>query len=125
MAGPVYFSADAYEAMHAQVRRSGNEECCGALVGEQAIERIIPLANEAGDRQASFAISPRALFELERTMPVAGFYHSHPNGTSVPSRRDLEFAWPGYVYVIVGHAIRAWKLEPDGTNFRELPVVVQ
>lgn len=117
-------------AVLAQIRqeaqRAGREECCGALIrgADAVIERIVPLPNEAAEPRTGYAIPPRSLFELERTMPVAGFYHSHPDGTSIPSRHDIELAWPGYIYVIAGRAMRAWRLNADATGFDEVSLAL-
>jgi len=123
-AGVVRIAAAAYKAMRERACLAGDEECCGALVGRPMIDRIVPLANAASDRRSAYAITPRALFELERRVEVAGFFHSHPDGTAEPSARDLALAWPGYIYVIVGRQVRAWQLNPDGSAFRELAVQV-
>jgi proteasome lid subunit RPN8/RPN11 len=59
---------------------------------------------------------------------VTGFYHSHPRGGAEPSERDLNAAWPGYIYLIVGGAEapgpRAWRLVEDRARFEEIAVVV-
>lgn len=32
---------------------------------------------------------------------MSGFYHSHPNGTALPSEQDVTGAWPWFTYVVV------------------------
>lgn len=123
----VRFTSAAFRQLRDHVQRAPDVENCGALVrgADERVQRIVPMPNQASDRRSGFAISPRLLFELERTTNVAGFYHSHPDGTSAPSARDLEAAWPGYIYVIAGHAVRAWRLNPVDGDFEELAVVVE
>jgi len=83
-------------------------EACGALLGSaDRVEGLHPLANLAQDPGNSFAIQPAELEPLLRGeadggLTVLGFYHSHPDSDPVPSARDLDMAWPGYWYVIVG-----------------------
>jgi proteasome lid subunit RPN8/RPN11 len=60
---------------------------------------------------------------------VTGFYHSHPLGGAEPSERDLNAAWPGYIYLIVGSAPapgpRAWRLLENRERFEEIPLLVE
>jgi len=123
----VRFTSAAFRQLRDHVQRAPGVENCGALVrgADDTVERIVPMPNQAPDRRSAYAISPRLLFEIERAAKVAGFYHSHPDGTSTPSAHDLEAAWPGYIYVIAGHAVRAWRLNPVDGGFEELAVVVE
>ena len=112
------------------------EECCGILFGRIAgerriVERIRPADNVwSGDRRKRYQIDPGATFEALRGVrhgdpPVLGFYHSHPDGSAVPSKYDRESAWPGKSYVIgavrdggvVG--VRSWRLAMDENAFVE------
>jgi proteasome lid subunit RPN8/RPN11 len=88
-------------------------ECCGLLVGRgrRVIEvtRLVPAPNllvgEALDR---FELDPRIRFETERSVRgsserIVGHWHSHPNGSALPSATDLAQAWePDLVWLIVG-----------------------
>lgn len=109
-------------------------ECCGALIGLVAghdieVRTLIPVPNGAHDR-ATYHIDADVVVRLERQavcagLQVLGFYHSHPTTPAEPSRRDLEQASPGYVYLIVdaqAGAVRCWKLRDDRSGFSELPV---
>ena len=99
-------------------------ETCGALLGSaDHVTRLHPLANRAADPRSGFVIDPVELEPLLRGeadggLPVLGFYHSHPDNTCLPSRRDLEGAWPGYWNVIIGvdqgvaGLPHAWQAEP-------------
>ena len=98
-------------------------EACGALLGTR--DRVVglhPLANRASDPRDAFAIDAAELEPLLRREAdgggaVLGFYHSHPDSEPVPSTRDLNVAWPGYWYVIVGvnrglaGSPRAWRVD--------------
>ncbi len=108
-------------------------EACGALLGEGEfgvwfrVVEAVPLANRAADAEREFLISAdqvRAIEQcaLERGLHVVGFYHSHPKSGAAPSATDLERAWPGYLYAIVGAsaALGFWTLSEDRTTFRPL-----
>jgi proteasome lid subunit RPN8/RPN11 len=89
------------------------EECCGILLGRRAdaeskvVEEVRPVPNTSGtDRRNSYAIDSLAVLaarERGRALgrDVVGFYHSHPDGSLRPSRRDRTEAWPGASYIIV------------------------
>lgn len=124
-AGVLRITVEAYESLREQAREADAAECCGALIGDPIVDRAVALANEARDRRNSYRISPLALFHLERTADIRGFYHSHPDGSATPSARDLDSAWPGYVYVIIGERVRAWQLDPEGATFAELALSVE
>jgi proteasome lid subunit RPN8/RPN11 len=88
-------------------------ECCGLLVGTGrrniTVTRLIPapnlLAAETTDR---FELDPRIRFEAERALRgsperVIGHWHSHPNGSAIPSPTDLDQAWePELIWLILG-----------------------
>jgi proteasome lid subunit RPN8/RPN11 len=109
-------------------------ECCGALIGRVEDGRIevramIPLPNE-DPRPGRYRIEAPVVQRLERQaaeagVDLVGFYHSHPDGSAIPSAIDLELACPGYACVIVEPAhgeVRAWRLADDRTRFTELPL---
>jgi len=111
-------------------------EGCGLLVGRDDADgvrhveeaRPLPNAREPEARHHRFLIAPADLVREERRAraggrDVVGFYHSHPDHPAVPSRHDLEQAWPVYSYVVVsvrgGRADQAlaWRLSADGSRF--------
>ena len=53
-------------------------------------------------------------------MEIVGYYHSHPSGEAIPSRRDRDAAWPGTSYMIGATTDetvsewRSWHLGPNG-----------
>ena len=123
------------------IRRHGREaypyECCGALIGsaQRVVEALaLPNAAEANARRR-FRIRPADYLAAERRANelgagLLGFYHSHPDHPARPSRYDLEHAWPGFAYIIVGvdqgepAALTAWRLQEDRSAFEEETVAV-
>jgi proteasome lid subunit RPN8/RPN11 len=88
------------------------------------VQKLMPVANRRTDDPHRFLISAddlrRVTSELAQCgLEVLGFYHSHPDHPAVPSKFDVEHAWPWYSYVIVrvdrGHAaeLTSWELEHD------------
>lgn len=110
-------------------------ECCGLLLGRYAengkfVTETYPISNarEESAKRNRFLIEPEELMRGERyargrDLEVVGFYHSHPDSPAVPSRYDLEHAWPTYSYIIVSTSANAatdlfsWEQEPDRSRF--------
>ena len=130
-------SPPAMDALIDHVRRGLPEEACGILVGhgDDALVRVTEVVTavniDPGDRRRGYQIDWRTLFHTVRRLrdgehDIIGFYHSHPNGSPRPSRRDVIDAWPGYVYLIVPicggrmEAATAWRQEEQGGVFEEL-----
>lgn len=110
-------------------------ECCGLLLGRledgetARIGRAEACVNQASDGHRAFTISPEELLAAyrrarERGERVVGTYHSHPQGSAVPSDLDRASAWPGASYLIVGLGDegvcerRSWRLD-DGRFIEE------
>ncbi len=125
-------------AISAHGEKEYPSECCGLLFGHfsnngtKSVVEIQPIANarENEARRHRFLIRPEVLLRGERHaadrgLEVVGFYHSHPDHPAVPSRYDLEHAWPAYSYIVIavsdGRAqdLRSWELRPDRTAFSE------
>ncbi len=123
-----------------EIRRHGERdypyECCGLLIGrfsEEGRKVVVETyqisnAREEEAKPNRFLIRPEELMRGERQareqqLDVIGFYHSHPDDQAIPSRYDLEHAWPVYSYVIVsvreGHAekLLSWEMEADRSKF--------
>src|SRR5712692_5733321 len=113
-------------------------ECCGLLLGRFAIDgnKIVsetyPISNarEEEAKRNRFLIRPEELmrgekYAREKGVDVVGFYHSHPDDRAVPSKYDLDHAWPTYSYIVVavekGQAadLRSWEMQPDRSRFNE------
>jgi proteasome lid subunit RPN8/RPN11 len=113
-------------------------ECCGLMLGrfEIAERKIVaetyPISNarEEEAKRNRFLIRPEELmrgekYAREKGFDVVGFYHSHPDDRAVPSKYDLDHAWPTYSYIVVavekGRAadLRSWEMEHDRSQFNE------
>jgi proteasome lid subunit RPN8/RPN11 len=120
-------------------------ECCGLLVGRHKgaaveITAIHKSENLAKDKLSGFEVDFRLRLHLEEELEsgldqIIGHYHSHPNGNSKPSGRDLADAVePGLVWLIlavdgVGAVdLSAWLMcrSIEGEkSFSALPVVIK
>ncbi len=113
-------------------------ECCGLMLGRfesnghKIVAETYPISNarEEEAKRNRFLIRPEELlrgekYAREKGFDVVGFYHSHPDDRAVPSKYDLDHAWPTYSYIVVsvekGHAVdlRSWEQEPDRSRFNE------
>ena len=132
---------DISEQLLAEVRAHGVRdypyECCGLLLGRyepgtKVVTETYPISNarEESAKRNRFLITPEELMRGEqyarsKEIEVVGFYHSHPDSPAVPSRYDLEHAWPTYSYIIVsttpGHAgdLYSWEQEADRSRFNQ------
>ena len=88
-------------------------ECCGLLVGNSGnnlytITQIVPTKNILKSHGNDvFEINPQDRINLERklrndTDSIIGHFHSHPDSSHTPSKRDIELAFePGMIWLIV------------------------
>ncbi|MDQ3686195.1 MAG: M67 family metallopeptidase [Acidobacteriota bacterium] len=120
-------------------------ECCGLLIGRiesdgrtRIVVETYPVANTFAEeeRHHRMLIEPLEYARAERLyskrgLGVVGNYHSHPDGSAVPSQFDLEHLapWPTMSYIIVsvreGKAVdlRSWELAIDRSQFNEEQLV--
>ena len=117
-------------------------ECCGLMLGrfERSGHKIMietyPISNarEEEAKRNRFLIRPDELmrgekYAREKGLDVIGFYHSHPDDRAVPSKYDLDHAWPTYSYIVVavtkGQAtdLRSWEMESDRSRFNAEEIV--
>lgn len=97
-------------------------ECCGILLGSKGrITAHLPAANIHPQPETHFEIDPQALVDAHRSArlggpPVAGYYHSHPNGQARPSVTDrAQAAGDDSVWAIVADGrVTFWRDEPTG-----------
>ncbi len=113
-------------------------ECCGLMLGrfendsQKVVLETYPISNarEEAAKRNRFLIRPDELMRGEKYArakgwDVVGFYHSHPDDRAVPSKYDLDHAWPTYSYVVVsvekGQAVdlQSWEMEADRSKFNE------
>jgi proteasome lid subunit RPN8/RPN11 len=84
-------------------------ECCGLLLGKQAIERAVPMRSLPPAPDAYY-MDPEQQIAVFNGMQATGeqllgIYHSHPKGPVEPSGMDLQLAFhPDALYVIVSLA---------------------
>jgi proteasome lid subunit RPN8/RPN11 len=123
------------ESIRAHARLTYPHECCGALIGREAVVQAthaLPNTTDEGPRRR-FLIRPDDYREAERqaqarSLDLVGFYHSHPDHPARPSQYDLDHAWPVFSYVIVSATadgtgpLTSWRLRDDRAAFDEQPV---
>ena len=115
------------------------EEACGLLVGRSApgaeycVSAVEASANVAEPpRTRRFEVDPKLRLRLERELrespdSVIGVYHSHPDGSAVPSETDRSMIFePAMVWLITAvadgraGATTGWRPTEDGSAF--LPI---
>ena len=122
------------------IRRHGSEayphECCGALIGlgDRVIESLaLSNTTEEGPRRR-FLIHPEDYQAAEARAAATecelmGFYHSHPDHPALPSRYDLEHAWPFFAYIILSvrkgnpAELTAWRMLDDRSAFGAVELI--
>ena len=136
-------SASDLDHIEALARAALPYEACGLLVGRPAragdraarVTRVVESANLAAPATRDrFEIDPKLQFSLLRELrgspqAIIGVYHSHPNGRSEPSPRDLADANdPGLIWLVTGvpnigrTTSRAFVLAPDADRFHEIAI---
>lgn len=106
---------------------SDRDEACGFFFGNvDAENRTITKSFEVinvstHDKQSSFEISAHDYLKAEslsnkENITLLGVYHSHPDGTAMPSERDKISAQPNFIYIVVSMiknrfaGMRAWQI---------------
>lgn len=130
----INISRQQQQLLLAWAAEAGGHECCGLLLGtDDEIERVELTANLSMEPANSFEIDPTALISAEKQarqggLNIIGYFHSHPNGVAMPSKRDAAMAADdGRIWVIVaGDEITAWrpKRENDGAPVSFEPVAI-
>ncbi|QGN56441.1 peptidase [Novosphingobium sp. Gsoil 351] len=112
----------AIKAMIEQGARAEPEEACGLLLGTpERIEAAIPTRNVHPTPRTHFEIDPVALIaahkaERSGAQRIAGYWHSHPTGSTEPSATDrMNASGDGKVWAIVGAGmVTFWRDTPQG-----------
>lgn len=135
----VWLSPLAREVMVEHSKMVYPNEGCGILVGRNEGEiwqvlRAVPVPNRNEERSRDrFEISPKDYLRVEKEarrdgLDIVGFFHSHPDVPPFPSLTDAQFAWSGFLTVIVGvyggSKVRIRAHIFDGQGFHELQVYV-
>jgi proteasome lid subunit RPN8/RPN11 len=82
------------DSLRSAAEAAAPSEACGLLIGQPGrIDAVVPARNVAEHPERSFEIDPQTLLRTHREVRtsgkrVIGHYHSHPDGTALPSRRD-------------------------------------
>lgn len=111
-------------------------ECCGLLLGRPGrIDVAQPTRNVSRAPATSFEIDPAALLHTYREArsagrQVIGHYHSHPDGSPMPSPRDAARAVENRQLwlIIAGGGVSAWQVspgDPGALHGRFVPVALQ
>ncbi|MBN8820155.1 MAG: M67 family metallopeptidase [Sphingomonas sp.] len=121
----LHISTALTDAIRAQARAAGAQECCGLLLGDAATDtalHLLPCANVAADPLHRFEIDPAMLLAAHKAAraggpAIIGHYHSHPTGEPAPSSVDAAMAQgTGELWLIVGRdgTLAAWRASPTG-----------
>lgn len=85
-------------------------EVCGLLLGDAThVADAMPCRNVAADPATAFEIDPAQLIAAHRAARgggagIVGCYHSHPDGSTLPSPRDAaDAAADGSIWLIVAN----------------------
>ena len=107
--GEVQLLKHALEEIAKHAEEAYPEEACGFLLSKKGEELVVATrraTNLKSGTRDRFEIPPKEIYEAERWaesngMELVGFYHSHPDWPARPSRADAEWAWEGYLYLII------------------------
>ena len=130
----MHIAASALSDIVHHARETAPRECCGLLVGTDAlVDESVRTSNlEPGVNR--FLVDPAGHFALIKRLrgtgrEIVGAYHSHPRSEAVPSASDLaEAVSAAFLYVIVSlvdpdrPVARAYRLLNDGAA--ELDIVL-
>lgn len=109
---------------------SASQEVCGVLIGrrvpEPVLERIVAGRNVHPRPEQHFLLDAATLLQADveahaAGLELIGFYHSHPNGRTLPSATDRRDAWHNTIMLIIGAeagrrpSISAWVVTGDGS----------
>ncbi|MBW5445094.1 hypothetical protein GE107_03320 [Cohnella sp. CFH 77786] len=113
-------------------------ETCGVLFGhstgtEMHVDGYALVRNAASDPEGAFAFDPkdwvRTASEAQKNQrSIVGFFHSHPAGSALPSRRDVQGRPPAGTYWIVGWIeetceVRAYRMTGE-SGWKPLPLLI-
>ena len=133
----VQLSQSALKRIVAHAEETYPQECFGFLLGRFGENRICvahPGRNVNTSRPHDrYEMAPQDFLQAQAEAErwggeIVGFYHSHPDGTAIPSAYDRERAWEEYLYLIVpvsngrvGKA-RLWQVKTSDGPFVEIPL---
>jgi desampylase len=94
----VTLTKEAGAALKAHAEAAFPEECVGALLRDGTVRA---LTNVASDPRRGFLVSAKETLWLLSGSEVLGYYHSHPDGSALPSREDAANASEGLITLII------------------------
>jgi len=133
--GGVSVAQAALEGITAHAEEIYPYECFGFLLGQhgQSCIRVARPGRNVDTVRAHdrYEMDPQEFLQAQLEAEkwggeIVGFYHSHPDGTAIPSAYDRERAWEEYLYLIVpvagGRAgtVRLWQLQASEGSFLEI-----
>ncbi|MGE5538068.1 MAG: M67 family metallopeptidase [Gemmatimonas sp.] len=138
----VVIDTAAAAAIAEAAERAYPDEACGLLIGRGGdagwrVTRAIVGTNVHPEPRRRFEVDPRLVFEWMRKLrgcdeALVGHFHSHPDGAAEPSATDRESAYDrGALWIIASvaqgrvGALRAFRLDPGGGTFAEVPLQVE
>ena len=136
---PVQLMAEIQRHAEQQYPEEGAGLILGSLDGEDRTARsVLPVSNtfEAKQRGRRYLIDPMAILQAEKEadrtgLSVLGVFHSHPDHPPTPSKFDLEWAVPWYIYLItavrqgIAEQTRAWRLQEDHVEMIEEQLAIE
>ena len=95
----------AFNKLAEHIENTYPDEACGILLGSADYNRIYDIKEatnrEVNNKQSFFSINPLDIYKLEQAhKEVVGFYHSHPNKSSILSSADKEYMVPGLLNLV-------------------------
>jgi proteasome lid subunit RPN8/RPN11 len=112
------------------------KEACGILLCPRGrpwnITDVYPTRNATSEDSATrYLVDPLEFLHVQkwaeqRELDICGFYHSHPDHPAVPSEYDRQYAWEGYLYLILSisngvfERYRAWSWDQVKKHFEEV-----
>ena len=141
MSHTIYLHESLAAQIHAHASETYPNECCGALIGSdedggREVLQVFRLTNRRDDSPKNrFSISAEDVLAAEGAarkggLSLLGWYHSHPDHPSAPSKYDQDHAWPWYSYMILSiekglpKQLSSWQLRDDRTEFEPEEVVL-
>ena len=148
----ILLSSKDLDAIISQAQQCYPEEACGFLIGSDCRNGDLQVSSVVAsdnvtvlDRTKNFEIDPELRLKLmvelresssktslQSNQRIIGHYHSHPNGLSAPSERDLDMAWePDLVWLILAVSngevdeFKSYKLSSHTHKFREVDIEVR
>ncbi len=126
----LHLSPELREELRGRVALGYPHETCGVLVGRSLeqrteVQRVVETRNVDRERPGDrYRLDPRDFIaaddEARRDgLDIVGIWHSHPECPARPSKTDLESAWEGFSYLIVGVTgdgdvdFHSWRLDGD------------